>query len=166
MARLDKSRSAQLHTGHYQQHEGQYRTLPGRRHHRGIPGGAQWTWISDYILFTGIQNGLAAYVNRPALYHGNGALRTDQPGRKSLSKKNLTEGSDPFAHIFSLYVRSEHQKAAAVHSHSCPTYPSLSVKCKVHEAVHLTKGSVPFYFLKTPNTNNSIPIRITATITF
>ena len=76
----DKSHTAGFRSGDHQQHESQHRSVSGRCHHRRISRRQKRTRLPDHLLQSGLQNGLAADVNPPALYHGDGTLCADQSG--------------------------------------------------------------------------------------
>ena len=53
-ARPDEGPSARIRAADHQQHEGQHRPLPGRRHHRRISGRRQGARLSDHLRQPGL----------------------------------------------------------------------------------------------------------------
>ena len=49
-----KGSHSQFDSRDHKQHESQYRSVPGRRHHRRIPGRKKRTWVSDHLFQSGI----------------------------------------------------------------------------------------------------------------
>lgn len=56
---------------------------------RGISGSKERAGISDHLLQPGVQDELAAHVDRAAVYHGDGAVRGDRGGGETISKAIL-----------------------------------------------------------------------------
>ena len=56
---------------------------------RRVPGGKERTGVSDHLFQPGLQDELAAHVDRAAVHYGNGAVCGDRSGGKNLPEKVL-----------------------------------------------------------------------------
>ena len=63
--------------------------MPGRRGDRRIPGGKERARLPDHLFQPGVQDELAAHVDRTALHYGNGAVCGDWSRREIIYEKIL-----------------------------------------------------------------------------
>lgn len=111
----DKSNSSIFCSRHSKQHEGQHRTVPCRCCDRRISCGKRGNRISDHLLQSGVQNGLAAHVHCPSVPYGYDTVYSDQ-----LSGKNMPEKEIIITHIaasvFLLLFRQNMKYNGFIHS--------------------------------------------------